>query len=257
MASAPFVTDVPIERPEQHGARVDDSFVEPYPFAKLDANHADTVVTHSTDAHHTKKADPNSKNDPAVVNTYLVGGGYGTKAVKARRDPAVTNAYLIGGGIASLAAAAHLIHDARVPASQIHILESSPLPGGSMDGSGNPDTGYILRGGRMLNFSYLCLYDLLSTIPSLTNQHKTVMDEIHEFNAIQGNKTHSLARLVTRGLEGPEIVDSTKMGLHGKDKLDLVKITLESEKALGQKKIAECFEPSFFHTNFWFMWSTM
>jgi len=40
------------------------------------------------------------------------------------RDPKKTDAYLMGGGIASLAAATHLIQDARVLANQIHIIES-------------------------------------------------------------------------------------------------------------------------------------
>ena len=71
------------------------------------------------------------------------------------RKPEETTAYLIGGGIASLAAAAHLIQDAHVPANQIHILEALPVAVGLMDGAGNAKTGCILRGGRMLNFSYL------------------------------------------------------------------------------------------------------
>jgi oleate hydratase len=50
-------------------------------------------------------------------------------------------AFLVGGGIVSLAAAVHLIQDADVPASQIHILESSSESGGSMDGAGNPHDG--------------------------------------------------------------------------------------------------------------------
>lgn len=173
------------------------------------------------------------------------------------RNPAVTNAYLVGGGIASLAAAVHLIHDAHVPAAQIHILESSEQPGGSMDGSGSPDTGYMLRGGRMLNFSYLCLYDLLRLVPSLTDPTKTVMKEIEEFNEVYANKTHANARLIATGANGPEVVDVSKMGLSGKDKLDLVAMTLSSEKTLGTSQIHECFEPAFFGTNFWFLWATM
>ena len=103
-----------------------------------------------------------------------------SRAAKPTRDPKKTNAYLVGGGIASLAAAVHLIQDANVPASQIHILESGPVPGGSMDGAGNSESGYILRGGRMLNFSYLCTYDMLSRVPSLTDPKKTVKQEIDE-----------------------------------------------------------------------------
>ncbi|WP_255431317.1 oleate hydratase [Streptacidiphilus sp. PB12-B1b] len=47
-------------------------------------------------------------------------------------------AYLVGGGIASLAAAAFPIRDADFPGGNIHILEELPVPGGSMDGRGDP-----------------------------------------------------------------------------------------------------------------------
>jgi len=173
------------------------------------------------------------------------------------RNPEVTNAYLIGGGIASLAAAVHLIQDAHVPANQITILESGPLPGGSMDGAGNSDSGYVLRGGRMLNFSYLCTYDLLSKVPSLTDPLKTVKQEINEFNAIPENKTSARARLVSKGKSGPEIVNVSHMGLNMKEREDLLKVAAETEKQLGTKKINDCFSPEFFETKFWYMWATM
>ena len=176
-------------------------------------------------------------------------------------DPRSTNAYLVGGGIASLAAAAYLIHDANVPAAQVHILESSPLTGGSMDGAGSPETGYILRGGRMLNFSYLCLYDLLSTIPSLTDPKLTVMDEINMFNAVQGNKTHANARIVKLPRTFPDarpiLADASDFGLSITDRANLLKLTAESEQRLGRMKIEECFSDAFFYSNFWIMWATM
>lgn len=176
-------------------------------------------------------------------------------------DPRSTNAYLVGGGIASLAAAAYLIHDANIPAAQVHILESSTLTGGSMDGAGSPETGYTLRGGRMLNFSYRCLYDLLSTIPSLTNPKVTVMDEINKFNAVQGNKTHANARIVKAPKEHtdgrPRLADASDFGLSVIDRANLLKMTVEGEKRLGRMKIEECFSDAFFHTNFWIMWATM
>jgi oleate hydratase len=178
-------------------------------------------------------------------------------STKRSKHPEKTNAYLIGGGIASLAAAVHLIHDAHVPPSQIHIIESSHIIGGSMDGAGNAQDGYILRGGRMLNFSYLCLYELLATIPSLTNPAKSVMQEIQEFNSVPEKKTNAHARLVARGAVGPEIVDVKQMGLKPKDRHDLVRMTLEAEHRLGTKRINDCFEESFFKTKFWFMWATM
>ncbi|MCJ1406068.1 hypothetical protein MMC19_000133 [Ptychographa xylographoides] len=180
-------------------------------------------------------------------------------------DPQTTNAYLVGGGIASLAAAVFLIRDAHVPASQIHILESSPLSGGSMDGAGSPETGYVLRGGRMLNLSYVCLYDLLESVPSLRDHDVTVLDEIRMFNAVKGNKTHSNARLVVerRRVPGsaeelcdPIIAEVRDYGLSGKERVDLVRMMVEGEDRLGDMKIEDYFDQTFFKTNFWYMWAT-
>lgn len=58
--------------------------------------------------------------------------------------------YLVGGGIASMAAAAFLIRDGDMQGRRITIFEESDAIGGSLDGSGSPETGYVLRGGRML-----------------------------------------------------------------------------------------------------------
>ena len=125
-----------------------------------------------------------------------------------------------------------------------------------MDGAGDPTSGYVIRGGRMLNSSYVCLYDMLSTIPSLTNPDKSVMREIDEFNNKTANQTHARARLVASTHKGPEIVDSTNFGLGKYDKIDLLRMTVESEGALGTKRINDFFDEDFFKTNFWFMWAT-
>jgi len=126
-----------------------------------------------------------------------------------------------------------------------------------MDGAGTSETGYILRGGRMLNFSYLCTYDLLSQVPSLTDPAKTVKQEIDEFNAVPGNKTNAHARLVAKGETGPEIMDVKYMGLNVKERADLLHVAALSEKELGTKRIDEMFTPEFFQTKFWYIWDTM
>ena len=177
------------------------------------------------------------------------------------RNPKETHAYLVGGGIASLAAAALLIRDAQVPGPQIHILESSKITGGSMDGAGHADTGYILRGGRMLNFSYVCLYDLLKSIPSLKDQKNTIMDEIKAFNATAGNKTHATGRLVTRQAEypgmKPGLADATDFELSVADRAALMKLTAMEEHSLVGMRIEDLFSEEFFATNFWFMFASM
>jgi oleate hydratase len=162
-----------------------------------------------------------------------------------------TKAYLVGGGIASLSAAAYLIRDGGVPGANIHVFEALDVLGGSLDGAGSPGAGYVIRGGRMFNFSYVCTYDLLSFIPSLSDPSKTVLDEFHAFNARV--KTHSNCRLVAGGRK----LDVSSMGFGMKDRLDLAEVAIRSEESLGTKRISDCFAPEFFETNFWMMWASM
>lgn len=87
--------------------------------------------------------------------------------------------YFVGGGIASLAGAAFLVRDCEFPGSRIHIMEEMKILGGSNDGSGNGEQGYVIRGGRMLNDeTYENTWDLLSSIPSIDDPAKSVRDEI-------------------------------------------------------------------------------
>lgn len=157
--------------------------------------------------------------------------------------------YLIGGGIASLAAAAFLIRDADMQGCNITILEESDRLGGSLDGAGSPETGYVIRGGRMLESKYLCTYDLFSSIPTLDGS-KTVTQEIFAFNEVM--KTSSKSRLVRAGHR----IDAPEYGLSERQILDLESVAAEPEAILGMSSIADWFEPSFFQTNFWLMWCT-
>lgn len=160
-------------------------------------------------------------------------------------------AYLIGGGIASLASAAYLIHEGGFSGENIVILEECGNAGGSLDGAGDSQKGYVMRGGRMFNFSYLCTYDLLSFIPSLLDDSKTVMDEINEFN--RNIKTDSRCRLVRNGLKA----DSSTMGFSYKDRFDLLEVMMKSEESLSNQRIEDCFQKAFFETGFWYMWASM
>lgn len=167
------------------------------------------------------------------------------------RDGGTRKAYMVGGGIASLASAAYLIRDGGFAPNNISILEQDEVLGGSLDGQGSPDGRYVIRGGRMFTEdAYTCTWDLLRSIPSLTDPHKSVMDEVVEFNARV--KSHSKSRLVARGCK----VDVSTMGLSNKDRLDLVEMLAVQEKSLGAKRIEDVFQPSFFKTNFWYMWAT-
>ena len=162
-----------------------------------------------------------------------------------------TKAYLVGGGIAALASAAYLIRDGGFAGQDIQILEEAQLLGGSLDGAGNPEDGYTIRGGRMFTYeAYTCTFDLLSLIPSLTEPGTSVKDEIYRFNEL--HVSNSLARLVA----AKRRLDASDLGLSNQDRLDLIEIMAVPEVALGAKRIEEVFHPSFLKTNFWFMWCT-
>ena len=50
--------------------------------------------------------------------------------------------------------------------------------------------------------------------------------------------------------------DAPKFGLSEKHILTIERLGLEPEAMLGRSSIADQFEPSFFETDFWFMWCT-
>ena len=162
-----------------------------------------------------------------------------------------TKAYLVGGGIASLASAVYLIRDGGIPGENIFIFEHAETMGGSLDGAGSPEQPYVIRGGRMFTEeAYTCTFDLLSLIPSLSDPEKSVKAEIFEFN--DQVKTHSCARLIRHG----HPIDASKMGLSGRDRLDMIALLADPEEALGRKRIEDVFDKAFFQTNFWHLWCT-
>ena len=162
---------------------------------------------------------------------------------------ATPRSYLIGGGIASLAAAAFLIRDGDVRGQDITIIEAGDVFGGSLDGAGTPEAGYVLRGGRMLESKYLCTYGLFATIPTLDGG-QSVTQEILSWN--ETLQTSSKSRLFADGQRqlAPEF------GLSERHILTIERLAIEPEAMLGRTSIQEQFDAAFFRTNFWLMWCT-
>ncbi len=164
-----------------------------------------------------------------------------------------SKAYLIGGGIGSLAAAAFMIRDGGVPGGNIVIMEAGTVLGGSLDGAGDAERGYSMRGGRMLTTdNYECTWDLFKSIPSLTQPSLSVFDETLAFNEL--HHSNAMARLVdSRRAKVPV----ASMGFSMQDRLELLALSRADESALGASPITEHLSPAFFKTEFWFMWATM
>lgn len=161
-------------------------------------------------------------------------------------------ACIVGSGIGALSAAVLLIRDAGMPGSHIRILEESTLPGGALDGGGDARQGYVTRGGRMFtDETYTCLWNVLESIPSPGTPNRTVRDEILAFNALWRSDAH--ARLIDRNRR---ILDASDLGFNFQDRLELMRLLATPERALGTKRIEECFSTHFLDTHFWAMWRT-
>ena len=162
------------------------------------------------------------------------------------------HAYLLGGGIGSLAAAAFLIHDGQMPGKNINIYEALDVMGGSMDGAGTWEKGYSARGGREIEPHFECFSELYSFIPSLKDPNKTVLDEFYELN--QKEPIASNCRLTAN--QG-KVLDTSSLGLSKEQAMQLSKLIMTTEDALGDTTIEQFFDKDFLETNFWYFFETM
>ena len=163
-------------------------------------------------------------------------------------------AYFVGGGLGSMAGAAYLIRDCKFPGNQIIIYEGMHILGGSNDGIGTPEGGFVCRGGRMLNEeTYENFWELFRSIPSLENPGRSVTEEILNFD--HAHPTHARARLVDK--DG-NILDVKSMGFTQEERMALLKLMNTPEEKLDDMTIEQWFAdtPHFFTTNFWYMWQT-
>ncbi|MGN6105333.1 MAG: oleate hydratase [Kofleriaceae bacterium] len=166
--------------------------------------------------------------------------------------------WMVGGGIATMSAAVFLIRDAGVAGKNIHFLEQLDVAGGALDRgpAGQPrahqQLTYVTRGGRMLeDQAYQCLWNLLESIPSLEDPTKSVRQEIREFNDLL--PTMARARIINHD---HSIAEAAELGLTGRDRLDMMRLLLTSERAIGARRIEDFFAPEFFKSHFWTMWRT-
>ena len=114
---------------------------------------------------------------------YYSSGNYEAFA-RPRKPAGIDNktAWFVGSGLASLAGAAFLIRDGRMPGNKITILERLKLPGGALDGIKEPKKGSVIRGGREMEDHFECLWDLFRSIPSIENEGASVLDEFYWLN---------------------------------------------------------------------------
>lgn len=103
---------------------------------------------------------------------------------------------------------------------------SSAWPVDRSTGPATLPTGYLTRGGRMVEPHFACTFDLLRTVPSADDPAVSVADDIMAFNRmVPGSSTCRLVR------GGRPAEDRHDLGLAARDVVDINCLLLSPERA--------------------------
>ncbi len=189
----------------------------------------------------------NTLPPPDMIGIYQRHRPLPTEGVEKRK------AWIIGGGIAGLAVAFYLIRDGHMPAENITVVEDLDTEGGSLDGAGSPEDGYIIRGGREMNWNYDNLWDMFKDVPALElPDGYSVLDEYRLVN--DNDPNWSKARLMHK--QG-QIKDFSTLGLTKPQQWELVRLLLKRKDELDDVTVEQYFSKGFLESNFWYFWRTM
>lgn len=162
-------------------------------------------------------------------------------------------AWIIGSGVAGLAAAFYMIRDAGMAGEDITILDALHVEGGSLDGAGDPENGYIIRGGREMNWNYDNLWDMFQDVQALElPAGYSVLDEYRLVN--DNDPNFSKSRLMHK--QG-QIRDFSTLGLSKPQQWELIRLLLKRKEDLDDITIEQYFSAGFLETNFWYLWRSM
>ena len=162
-------------------------------------------------------------------------------------------AYIVGTGIAGLSAAFYLMRDGHMPGQNITILDADPVAGGSLDGAGDAETGYIMRGGRELSWTHENFWDVFHDVPApCLPDGYSVLDDFRLLS--DGDPNYSKARLMHRR---GQIKDFSTFGLTQTQQWELTRLLFKRKEELDDITIEQYFSKGFLETNFWMLWRTM
>lgn len=190
----------------------------------------------------------NTLPPPDMVGNYQRFKPLPTEGIESRK------AWIVGGGIAGMAAAFYLIRDGHMPGQNITIIEEADIEGGSLDGSGNPEEGYLVRGGREMNWNYDNLWDMFQDVPALELPAGfSVLDEYRLCNDADSN--WSKARLMHR--QGQIVENFATFGLTKKQQWEVISLLLKRKDELDDLTIQDHFSEGFLASRFWFLFRSM
>ncbi|KAL4758311.1 oleate hydratase [Aspergillus foveolatus] len=145
--------------------------------------------------------------------------------------------------------------EANVPGHHVHIIKMHSHSGHETAGYGNPKNGYTVHAGLQPSFQEPCTEHFLSLVPHPSEPGKTLL-EVTESRRRAASSRKTWTRLLKQTQSGPAKMDASRMHMRLKDQIDLTTFLLESEASLGDRSIRQCFDPEFFDSTLWILWST-
>lgn len=205
------------------------------------------VVENDTTAGYWSNRPENTMPVPDMMGAYMRNRPYPGNQAAGRK------AWIIGSGIAGLSAAFYMIRDGGMKGENITILDALDVAGGSLDGAGDAEQGYIVRGGREMNFNYDNLWDMFQDVQALElPEGYSVLDEYRLLN--DNDPNWSKARLMHN--QG-QIRDFSTFGLTKPQQWELIRLLLKRKEDLDDLTIQDYFSEGFLQSNFWFLWRSM
>jgi oleate hydratase len=163
---------------------------------------------------------------------------------------------IVGGGIASLAAATFLIRDAGVPGERIRILDAADRPGGALVSGSLPERPDLYLGSAVRGLderASSCLWDLLGSVPTLSDPNITALDDIRAAN--REIPIGAKARLI--GADHRVARPVLGLGLDPADRAELLALlTSGTERELAARRIDQVLTAHLLASDFWILWST-
>lgn len=172
------------------------------------------------------------------------------------RTPESTEAWILGSGLTSLASALYLVQRAKLPASNVHMLDSHDSMEQVVHHTGDTSHGYDLLAGCLPFPVGEPLKELLASVPLPEGEGYMVLDKIKSSEARRGHaKTTHRTRFMI-GKDGKlDYLPTKSLGLSPKNRLDLIRFLCKGERRMGRRRIQELLPESFFQSTFWAIWT--
>ena len=155
--------------------------------------------------------------------------------------------YIVGTGFAALSVACHLVRDARMHGSHIHIFEKNSIPGGACNGFQYASNCYRMYSGWEMDRHCTVLRNVLRSISSSKSKGLHVLDDCDWLK----QKDPAVFRIRIIQNRGKRIDDDRKFDLSDQAIFEIAQLFVTPDEELQGKTVTDFFDEEVFQSNFW------